>query len=158
VKSFRWAREWPLAQLQRISASQNPSLVPTKAAREICASTPEKDGDVDAAIAGEIQKSPAGQLIHYELVARACVAGCAGRNNSSRECCSRCRAPDRDNAIALEADSASPEGPFQCRRLERIPDYRVNRADSEQIHRTAARHTEGAGIPAPAVLYREVWR
>jgi hypothetical protein len=71
VKSFGWAREWPLAQLQRISASQNPTLVPTEAAREICAPTPEKNGYVDAAIAGEIQKSAARQLIHYELIARA---------------------------------------------------------------------------------------
>jgi hypothetical protein len=158
MKSFGWAREWPLAQLQRISASQNPSLVPTEAAREVCASTPEKNGHIDAPIAGEIQKSAARQVLHYELVARARVAGGAGRNDSSPECCSGCRAPDRDNAIALEADGAAAEGPLQCRGLERIPDYRVNGTYSEQIHRAAARHAEGTGIPAPSVLYGEVRR
>jgi hypothetical protein len=108
VKSFGWARKWPLAKLQRISASQSPTLVPTEAAREICASTPEKDGDVYAAIAGEIQKSAAGQLIDYELVARPCVAGSAGRNDSSRQCRSGTGTTDRDNAIALEANGAAP--------------------------------------------------
>jgi len=158
VKPFGWARKWSLTELQRITASQSPSLEPAEVPREICASTAEENRDVYAAIASEIQKSAARQLIHYELVARARVAGSARRNDSSRQCRSGSGTTDRDNAIALEADGAAAEGPFQRCGLERIPDYRVNGTDSEQIHRSAARHAEGAGIPAPAVLDREVWR
>jgi hypothetical protein len=158
VKSFGWARERPLAQLNRISASQCPSLVPTEAPREICATTPEEDWDVYAAIAGEIQKSAARQLIYYELVASTRVAGGAGRNDSPRECCSRCRAADRNNAIALEADGAAAEGPLQCRGLEGIPDYRINGTYSEEVHGAAARHAEGAGISSPPVLHSQIGR
>jgi len=158
MKSFGRTRERPLTQLERVSGSQSPSLVPTKVTWEISASTSKEDGDVDAAIAGEIKKSAARQLLHYELVARARVAGGAGRDNSSRQRCSRCRAPDRDNATALESDSAAAEGPLQRCSLERIPDDRINRTDCEQIHRASTRYTEGAGIPAAPVLYREVWR
>jgi hypothetical protein len=79
-------------------------------------------------------------LFDYELVARARVTGGAGRNNSSRQRRSGGCTADCDNAIALEADRTSAEGPFQCRALERISDYRVDGAYREEIHRAAARH------------------